>query len=245
MELIANDMPESFIVSMKYPLKISCIIPTLNEYLTIRQVIRDVKCYVDEVIVVDGHSTDGTFETASKEGAHVFLQSGKGKGAALREAFTRVTGDIVIMMDGDGSMKAEEIPRFIDAILSGADVVKGSRFRKNGGSDDLTPFRKMGNFLLMQIVNLFWNTRYTDLCYGFNAFRKEALDKLKNYLNSNAFEIETEICIKSHKMGLQVVEVPSKEHKRTHGRSHLSAFSDGLSILKIIMRELFSNPEFV
>jgi len=222
----------------KCSFKVSCVIPALNENGTIRQVIRCIQPHVDEVIVVDGHSNDGTLEAAVEEGAHVFIQRGKGKGAALREGFDRATGDVVIMMDADGSMKAGEIPGLVNAILSGADVVKGSRFLERGNSEDLTPLRRMGNLALVRLVNLLWSSHYTDLCYGFKAFRKEALRRLNLNLQSDEFEIETEICIKSHKMGMRVEEVPSIEHKRTYGRSHLSAFSDGLKIVRAIAREL-------
>jgi len=222
--------------------EISVVVPTRNEVNTIGNVLKEIPKHVQypsKVLVIDA-SDDETPLVAKKYGAKVLRQRGQGKGNALRQAFCAIDSDIVVMMDGDGCMQAEEIPRFVKAIVSGADTAKGSRFLKNGGSQDLSFIRKVGNLLFVTLVNLFWSGKYTDLCYGFLAFRRQALERLKPYLKSNHFQIETEICIRANKLGLKVVEVPSVELKRSHGKSKLSGMRASLQILQVILREFVS-----
>jgi len=217
---------------------VEVVIPAKNEASMIDEVLRGVKEYADIVVVVDGHSDDETLAIVEKNEVEVINQKGLGKGGALREAFERVKGDIVIMMDSDGSMRPQEIPSFVDAIASGADVVKGSRFLGEGHSEDMTVIRKIGNLFFLFLVNKIWSTRYTDLCYGFKAFTRESIERLRPHLSSTQFDIETEICIKSKKLGLRVVEIPSFERKRVYGNSNLNTFRDGARILRRILKEL-------
>jgi len=217
---------------------VEVIIPTKNEADMLDRVLLGVKEYADRIVVVDGHSHDGTLEIAKTNGVETMIQKGVGKGAALREAFRIAKGDIVIIMDADGSMRPEEVPLFLKAIASGADVVKGSRFSDGGFSEDMTLIRKIGNLFFLLLVNSIWSTRYTDLCYGFKAFTKVGLERLRPFLKSINFDIETEICIRSNKLGLKVVEVPSVELKRVHGNSNLKTMLDGARILKRILHEL-------
>ena len=221
-------------------LAISIVMPTLNEARAIGGVLRDVNGRAYDVLVVDGNSKDGTAEIARRLGARVLVQNGRGKGAALREAFDIVDGDIIVMIDADGSMQPSEIDLYVRALASGADVVKGSRFLPGGRSDDISIFRRLGNIFFLSLVNLLWSTNYTDLCYGFTGFRKDALKKLYPYLESKSFEIETEIFIKAKRMGLKVVEVPSVEYRRKHGKSNLNSVRDGLRILRRIFLEFIS-----
>jgi hypothetical protein len=147
------------------------------------------------------------------------------------------------MMDADGSMNPKEIPLLIKALDSGADLVKASRFLPYGYSEDMSLIRRIGNRFFLSLVNWFWSADYTDLCYGFAAFRKDAIEKLCPYLKSTNFEIETEVFIKAKKLGLKVVEVPSIEFRRRHGKSNLCIFRDGFRILKTIVEE-FVNGSF-
>jgi glycosyltransferase involved in cell wall biosynthesis len=216
---------------------VEVVIPAKNEASMIDEVLRNVKEYADIIVVVDGHSGDETRAIVQKNEVEMINQRGLGKGGALREAFDRVKGDIIIMMDSDGSMRPKEIPGFIDAIESGADVVKGSRFLGEGHSEDMTVIRKIGNLFFLFLVNRIWSTRYTDLCYGFKAFTRDSIERLRPCLNSTQFDIETEICIKSKKLGLKVVEIPSFERKRIHGNSNLNTVLDGARILRRILKE--------
>ncbi len=213
------------------------VIPAINE----EKNIGDVLCRLNNigysnVLVIDGLSRDGTLKVAAENGAKIVLQDGRGKGQAVRQALRNdyLSADALVLMDADGSMTPEEIPRFVEALHDGADVVKGSRFITGGYSYDMTTLRRLGNSLITAIVNLFWSAKYTDICYGFVAFNKNAIQKLSPILESNNFEIETEIFIEAKKLGLNVVEVPSIEYKRKSGKSNLNAFRDGFKIFKTI-----------
>jgi glycosyltransferase involved in cell wall biosynthesis len=224
---------------------VTVIIPTLNEERNIAEVIWELKHLgYDDILIVDGNSRDRTVEIAKDFGVNVICQNGTGKGDALRQAFnhTQVNGDIVVMMDADGSMNSKEIPSFIRALMSGADVAKGSRFYGHGHSEDMNLIRRIGNQFFITLVNLFWSTNYTDLCYGFGVFRKSAMKKLYPHLKAKNFEIETEIFIKAKKLDLNVVEVPSIEFRRRYGKSNLSIFSAGFRILRTIVEELANGP---
>jgi len=223
---------------------VTVIIPTLNEEKSIAEVIRELNQMGYGVLVVDGNSGDRTVEIAKEFGASVVVQDGRGKGGALRQAFNHDDLDcgVVVMMDADGSMDPKEVPLFIEALDSGADLVKGSRFLPYGYSEDMSLIRRIGNRFFLLLVNWFWSANYTDLCYGFGAFRRDAIEKLCPYLKSTNFEIETEVFIKAKKLGLEVVEVPSIEFRRRHGKSNLCTFRDGFRILKTIVEELVNGP---
>ncbi len=219
---------------------VTVIIPTLNEEKTIAEVIWELQHLgYHDILIVDGHSGDRTVEIAKEFEVDVIVQNGRGKGDALRQAFNHsdLNGDFVVMMDADGSMNSKEIPLLIKALHSGADVVKASRFLGYGYSEDMNLFRRIGNRFFLILVNKFWSAGYTDLCYGFGVFRKTAVKKLYPHLKAKNFEIETEIFIKAKKMGLKVVEIPSIEFRRRHGKSNLKAIPDGIRILRTIIEE--------
>lgn len=220
---------------------VSVVIPTLNEAQNLPDVLFGLPRVVDEVIIVDGHSEDDTVEIATKvlPTAKVILQRRNGKGDALRSAFEHASGDIIVQMDADGSMNPLEIEKFAHAVSEGYDVVKGSRYLSGGGSTDLSAQRSCGNRMFVKLVNLLFSADYTDLCYGYMAFRKDSLDRLNDTLKSNGFQIETEMCIKAKKLGLRVKEVPSFEGKRGHGSSRLCLVRDGFRILSMILSEFF------
>ena len=220
--------------------EVEVIIPTLNEGKTIGSVIERCFLYSDKVLVIDGGSGDGTVEIAKEMGARIMFQNSRGKGAALKEAFEYADSEIIVILDGDGSMRPEEIPIYLKEIYSGADIVKGSRFISGGHSEDITYFRKFGNTLFIILLNIISESNFTDLCYGFMAFRKDAVKKLIPILRSKDFDIETEIIIKAKKLGLRIVEVPSLELKRLFGKSKLNILKDGFKILLTIMREVFT-----
>ncbi len=220
----------------QYPF-ISVIIPTRNEAQNLCHVLPYIPSIVSEVILVDGHSTDDTIAIARqlRPTIQIIKQAGNGKGDALRVGFAASTGDIIVMLDADGSADPKEIPGFVKALMSGNDFAKGSRFTKGGGSHDITPLRRAGNYGLSKLVNLLFRTRFSDLCYGYNAFWKHCLDYVE--IDSDGFEIETLINIRMHKAQLKIIEIPSFEHKRIYGVSKLSTFKDGWRVLKTILRE--------
>jgi len=221
---------------------VAVIIPTLNEEENIAEVIHELKHLgFLNLLIIDGNSRDRTVTIAKKLGVKVIHQNGHGKGTALRQAFSynRQNGnhDVVVIMDADGSMNPKELFPLIEALNGRVDLVKASRFMFGGHSEDMSLVRRIGNTLFVLLVNSFWSANYTDLCYGFAAFSKGAVEKLYPRLKSTNFEIETEMFIKAKKLKLTVVEVPSVELRRKYGKSNLNAFKDGFQIFKTIIRE--------
>jgi glycosyltransferase involved in cell wall biosynthesis len=216
--------------------KISVIIPTLNEEKNLPRVLEDLPDYIDELIVVDGHSKDRTMEIAKEHGAKIIFDD-VGKGSALRKGMKEATGDIIIIMDADCSHIPAEIPLLIAGIESGYDVCMGSRFIQGGGSEDITLLRRFGNKFFVFLVNLIWGMNYSDLCYGYRSFRGGCIEKLE--LESDGFGIETEISIKAAKKKLRILEVPSYEKSRVHGEGKLRTFHDGFEMLSRIVKEVF------
>lgn len=224
-------------------LRISAVIPTLNEEQNLRHILPNIKQWVDEVLVVDGHSTDNTVNVARElcPTVRIVMQQGRGKGDALRAGFAAATGDIIVMLDADGSTDPAEIPIFVGALLSGADFAKGSRFLQGGGTADMPFYRKLGNWSFVWMVRLLFGGKYTDLCYGYNAFWKGVLPVLD--LNCDGFEIETMMNVRALKAGLKIIEVPSFEAERIHGNSNLKTIPDGWRVLKTIFREALNRNQ--
>jgi glycosyltransferase involved in cell wall biosynthesis len=220
--------------------RVSVVIPTLNEAENLPYVLGRLPLDVHEVIVVDGHSTDDTVSVARRlrPDASVVFQTGRGKGNALATGFDACTGDVVVTLDADGSTDPGEIPRFVAALCNGADFVKGSRFAQGGGSSDITPTRRFGNRVLSAVVNKFYGTSYSDLCYGYNAFWARCLPYIR--VDCNGFEVETLINVRIAKAGLVVHEVPSYEQDRIFGQSNLHAVRDGIRVLSTIAVERVS-----
>ncbi|HWE54170.1 MAG TPA: glycosyltransferase family 2 protein [Acidimicrobiales bacterium] len=216
---------------------VSVVIPTLNEELNLPDVLSRIPAGVAEVIVVDGNSTDRTVEVARRmrPDAVIVMQQGKGKGNALTTGFWSATGEIIVMLDADGSTDPAEIPRFVAALLAGADFAKGSRFLAGGGSADITPLRRLGNKALARTVNSLWNVQYSDLCYGYNAFWRRCLPLISP--DSRGFEVETLMNIRAARADLKIYEVPSYEHERQHGVSNLNARKDGIRVARTILAE--------
>lgn len=222
----------------QYP-RISVVIPTLNEAENLYHVLPFIPTLVSEVVLVDGHSIDDTIVVAQQliPNIHILKQTGRGKGNALREGFAACTGDIIVMLDADGSTDPNEIPRFVEVLIQGNDFAKGSRFINGGGSEDITFIRSLGNYGLSLIVNLLFQTRFSDLCYGFNAFWRHCLDHVN--VDCDGFEVETLLNLRIHKAKLKITEVPSYERRRIYGGSNLRAFRDGWRVLKTIVQEYF------
>jgi glycosyltransferase involved in cell wall biosynthesis len=216
---------------------VSLVVPARNEARNIPWVFEQIPACVDEVILVDGDSSDATVLVAQHclPTVRNVRQSGPGKGNALRTGFLEAKGDYVVMMDADGSMSPAEIPHFLHFLEHGYDFVKGSRFIAGGGSLDITPFRRMGNHLLLAATNRLYHACLTDLCYGFCAFRRSFLDQLD--LHAAGFEIETEMIVHALRSGLRIAEVPSLELPRRNGRSNLHAISDGRRVLSTLFSE--------
>ena len=203
--------------------RISVVIPALNEAPNLRHVLPLIPWSVHEIILVDGHSVDDTVAVVQElrpaigPPIHIVKQTGKGKGNALQAGFAASEGDL----------------------LRGNDFAKGSRCLLGGGSHDFTLLRRLGNYGLRKLVNMLFWTRFTDLCYGYNAFWKYCLDHIE--IDCDGFEVETLIHLRVHKANLRIVEVTSVEYRRIYGKSNLRAFRDGWSVLRTIVIERTKN----
>ncbi|HZZ97926.1 MAG TPA: glycosyltransferase family 2 protein [Jatrophihabitantaceae bacterium] len=229
---------------------VSVVIPAMNEARNLEVILPKLPP-VDEVVLVDGESVDDTVEVAERllPGIKIVNQTRKGKGNALACGFEEATGDILVMFDADGSADPLEIPRFVEVLTAGADFAKGSRFCDGGGSADITRFRRLGNFGLNALANSMMRTRFTDLCYGFNAFWSDVLHHLDlpstgveayeppSMVWGDGFEIETVLNCRVAAAGLNITEVPSYEKPRIYGLSNLNAVSDGFRVLKTLGTE--------
>ena len=217
--------------------RVSVIIPTLNEADNLRFVMTALPPVVDEVLVVDGGSTDGTVDEARRlrHDVRIIEELRPGKGRALRTGFEEATGDILVMIDADGSMDPREIPAMVAVLESGADVVKGSRFLQGAGTDDMGILRRSGNASLRLLVGAMFGGRYSDLCYGYMAFWRDVLPAFEG--EAPGFEVETFLNVRALAAGLRVAEVPSFERNRISGESHLNTWKDGWRVLMTIFRE--------
>jgi hypothetical protein len=227
------------VVEARPKLTTSLVIPTWNEAGNVGHVLRDLDRF-DDIVIVDGCSEDDTVAIARavRPDVRVVLREPRGKGDALRAGFEAATGDVVVMMDADGSMDPREVEVFTAMIGVGFDLVKGSRLACGGGSHDLTVVRWMGNRALCGLANMLFDTAWTDLCYGYLAFRRDCLDRMA--LTADGFEIESQILANAALAGLRVAEVPSIEMQRISGDSHLSAPRDGYRVLRTMMSARFS-----
>ena len=240
--------------------RVSIVIPALNEEANIPHVLEKIPEDIHEVILVDGQSVDNTVEVARKMRPDlcVVSQTRRGKGNALACGFEVATGDIIAMLDADGSADPTEIPRFVAALVDGADFAKGTRFSGSGGSCDITRLRRLGNGLLTKFFNLCYRRKYSDLCYGYNVFWRRCVATLGLDASSpsredgvplrgDGFEVETLIHVRVAKAGLTVAEVPSYEYSRIHGVSNLNAVRDGLRVMRTMLAEIdgFRRPVIV
>lgn len=202
--------------------KVSVVIPAKNEAPTIRDIIKEAKKYAFEVLVIDGNSQDATRKIAGEEGAKVFQDSGTGKGKAVRLGIEKAQGDIIVLIDADGSHDARDIPKLVAPIglKDGVDMVIGSRGK--GGSDELQGdidkcMRLLGSIIINLLINLRWGQRLTDVQNGFRAIKARVAKSLN--LKENITTIEQEMVMKSLKKGCKIGEISSHEYERKHGTS--------------------------
>lgn len=220
---------------------VSLVIPAKNEAANLPFVLPRIPDFVHEVVLVDGNSTDNTIEVARalRPDIKVVMQERKGKGSALRSGFKACTGDIIVMIDADGSMDPSELPAYIGALVAGADFVKGSRFMQGGKTHDMEWYRRFGNWCFVKLVTLRFGGRFSDLCYGYIGFWRSALSRL-SLEKDDGFEIETSMNVQALTTGMVVHEVPSIEAARIHGVSNLRTIPDGWRVLKTIIRLAFA-----
>jgi dolichol-phosphate hexosyltransferase len=219
---------------------VCAVIAAKQEGPTIGEIVRRTQRYAGEIVVVAGHSTDGTAEIAERSGASVLADGGRGKGEAIRRAIPFIRTPITVLLDADGSHDPEDIPLLVEPILAGrADHVSASRLK--GGSSELHGgfdefLRLAGSSFITACINWRFQCRLSDSQNGFRAIRTSVLQELG--LRENATTIEQEMIIKTLRGGWRMAEVPSHEHPRMHGVSHIrvwrSAPRYGYSLVKYL-----------
>jgi glycosyltransferase involved in cell wall biosynthesis len=218
--------------------RVSVLIPCLNEADNLKYVLPAIPTWVHEVVIIDDHCTDDTVNVARELMPDVVIATNTrpgGKGNALKTGMEAASGDILVQVDADGSEDPAEINAFVGALLAGADYAKGSRFIQGGGTSDMPALRRWGNAALTRLARaLFPGTRYTDLCYGYNAYWARVAPVL---LDAEGFEIETVMNLRAVRAGLRIAEVPSFEAERIHGEGKLDTFPDGWRVLRAIIQQ--------
>jgi glycosyltransferase involved in cell wall biosynthesis len=223
--------------------RVSVVIPALNEEACLPSVLPRLPSWLHEVLLVDGESTDDTVGVARRllPNVRIIKQQGRGKGAALRTGLAMATGDIIVMLDADGSTDPAEIPAFVGALLAGADFAKGSRFVQGAGSSDMGWLRSFGNFGFALIANALFRTRFSDLTYGYNAVW--AHNKSALALDIDGWSNESISNIRVARSGLKVVEVASFERARVGSTAKLRLLPAAYAILAGMLNERFRGPQ--
>ena len=220
--------------------KVSIIVPTKNEAEGLKKILQSLKPYSNDIIVVDGHSTDSTKAIVSEFGARFYLDNGLGRGEAVRLGIKKAKNEFLLFFDADGSHNPKEIPLLLDPLFKNkADAVIGSR--RTGGSFDLNNniwgiIRSGGADFLAYLVNVHFHTNYSDILYSFRSVKKPIAKKLK--LTSNGFELEQEFVVKMLKNKYRLMEVPTRENKRAWGKSKLHTIT-GIKFIFSLMWQIY------
>ncbi|MCX8008776.1 MAG: glycosyltransferase family 2 protein [Patescibacteria group bacterium] len=220
-------------------MKVTLLIAAKNEGEGLKNIIASIRQYADEIILVDGHSTDNTRAIAKQEKVRLFLDNKKGRGDALKIGIREAKGDVIVIFDADGSHEAKDIKRLVEEVKKGADLVLCSR--RTGGSFDATisisgMIRSFGADLLTYMLNKRFGTQFTDIIYSFRALNAKSAKRMN--LRSDDFAIEQEMVVAACKMGYKVVEIPSREKARAWGVSKLKTLA-GIKLFLDLIRQLY------
>ena len=220
--------------------RITVLICTLNEADNVLNVLSKIPGRVDEILLIDGYSTDGTVELVQKHypAVRILSQPGKGKGDALVYGVQHASGDIIVTLDADGTTDPEDMPNFIEPLLNGYDFVKGSRFALSRPANK-PRHRIFGNWLIVTTFNILYFRKYTDLCSGYNAFWKKAIERI-NLSSADGLEDEPLINSRVRKAGLKVIEVGHHDRGRLEGVSKAPSWRQGFKAIKTVVRERFT-----
>jgi len=223
--------------------EVSIIFPALNEEETIGKIIDEVpieeiegRGYRAEIIVVDNGSTDKTREIAEAKGARVITEPSRGKGRAIRTAFESVSGDFVFMIDADFTYPATYIPRMLEILEGGHDVVLGSRLKGQREQGAMSRLNLVGNHLLALLANLLYRTRVSDPCTGYWGFKGNVVKSLK--LDAVGFELEANMLAEIARQGYRIAELPIL-YRRRPNQAKLGSLKDGFRIGQTLIRKRF------
>ncbi len=209
---------------------------TLNEIDGMRAVMPRIKReWYDQLIIVDGGSTDGTIEYANENGYVIFVQKERGAGAAFREVMQKVTADIAITFSPDGNSIPEKIPELIKKMKEGYDLVIVSRYREGAKSHDDDIITAFGNRMFTSLINLLFRTNYTDILVMYRAFKVEAVRKLK--IDTSTPSWGTLMLLQATKKDLKIGEIPGDEPPRIGGKRKMNPLVNGLCELFMIFKE--------
>lgn len=219
--------------------KITLFVPTLNEIDGMKAVMPHVrKKWVDEILVLDGGSTDGTVEYAKSKGYRVVMQKSKGITNASLEGIKAANGDYIISFSPDGNSLPEAIPSLVKKINEGYDMVIGSRYLKGAKSEDDDMITAFGNWMFTKMINICFGGKYTDSLVMVRAFRKDIVKDIHE--NIHRAGLEPILSIQCAKEKLKVTEIPASEPKRIGGKRKMNPILNGLAILRLIFAELIS-----
>ncbi len=212
------------------------VLPTLNEIEAVQVIVPQIKRdWVDEILCVDGGSTDGTVEFLRGQGLAVHSQKSRGYGGAMAYGLQQAKGDIVVEFTPDGNSIPEDIPRIIAKVNEGYDLVIGSRYFAGARSEDDDWLTALGNRLFTGIVNLLFRARYTDVLVGFRAFRRQQALTLD--LDEFGLGWPCQSSMRFARAGLRVAEIPANEPHRIGGERKMRPFKTGWEIVKLILRD--------
>lgn len=219
--------------------KVTVVICAVNEELNLPSVLPGIPQWVDETILVDGHSTDNTMEVAKRlrPDIRLLFQPGKGKGDALKYGFDQSIGDIIVTLDADGATDPEEMNKFIQPLLNGYDFAKGSRFLRSFPHNKPW-YRILGNWIITITFDVLFFRKYTDLCSGYNAFWKKTLEQV-NLWSADGFENEPLFNCRLAKTNIKIIEVGHSDEGRLAGEVKEQSWRQGFKAVKTIIRERF------
>ena len=212
------------------------IITTLDEVTGVKNVVPRIKKeWVDEIIFVDGGSTDGTIEEAEKMGFKVIIQKQKGLGAGIIEGVNAIKSDNFILFGPDGNDEPEKIPKIIEKFKENCDQVAATRFGKGSINLDAGPIDAFGNRMFTFLVNTFFGGRLTDSLFGFKIIKKDVFNNLN--LDGEFLTLEQQMSIKSCKYNLKIAEIDGREPKRIGGEAKMKPLETGYALSKQIIKE--------
>jgi glycosyltransferase involved in cell wall biosynthesis len=217
--------------------KTSLIIPTLNEIDGVRAVMHRINPgWCDEILVVDGGSSDGTVEWLREHGYRVIIQDVPGIGNAYRQAYRHTAGEVIVTFSPDGNSIPELIPALLRKMAEGYDLVIASRYLGAARSEDDDFLTSLGNAFFTRSINLLFGGRYTDALVIFRAYRRDLIDRLG--IDAPHMTYEAQISIRAARFGLMVGEISGDEPRRIGGERKIPPFRTGWTILREMGREL-------